>query len=64
LTLTAQIFESHADESFSITEPAVADLLSRTYETLGRKGYRPSEEDVKVWMKLCDGNGDGHVQYE
>jgi hypothetical protein len=29
---------------------------------LGRKGYYPSEEDVNVWMKLCDTNNDGHVE--
>jgi hypothetical protein len=39
-------------------------VLSKTYETLGRKGYKPNNEDVKVWMKLCDGNEDGHVEYE
>jgi hypothetical protein len=32
--------------------------------SLGRKGYMPNEEDVRIWMKLCDGNGDGHVEYE
>ena len=31
---------------------------------MGRKGYRPNQEDVRVWMKLCDGNGDGQVEYE
>lgn len=46
---------------FTITEKEVPQVLTETYETLGRKGYRPSNEDVAVWMKLCDGNGDGHV---
>lgn len=37
-------------------------LLTETYGSLGRKGYHPSEEDVNVWMKLCDTNNDGHVE--
>lgn len=40
------------------------DLLEETYASLGRQGYRPNAEDVRVWMKLCDGDGDGYVQLE
>lgn len=64
LQITKKIFENYADEHFTITSREVPQVLSETYETLGRKGYRPNEEDVRVWMKLCDGNGDGHVEYE
>lgn len=63
LAATKEIFKAHADSHFTITLNGVAELLAETYEVLGRKGYRPSEEDVRVWMRLCDGNGDGHVEY-
>lgn len=63
LAATKEIFKAHADSHFTITFDSVAGLLAETYEVLGRKGYRPSEEDVRVWMRLCDGNGDGHVEY-
>lgn len=63
LAATKEIFKAHADSHFTITINGVAELLAETYEVLGRKGYRPSEEDVRVWMRLCDGNGDGHVEY-
>jgi hypothetical protein len=64
LNATRQIFEDYADNQFTITDYQVPAVLSKTYECLGRKGYKPNQEDVKVWMKLCDGNGDGHVEYE
>lgn len=64
LGVTKGIFGKHADARNTITAERVPELLAETYETLGRKGYRPNGEDVKVWMKLCDGNGDGHVEYE
>lgn len=63
LTFTREIFKNYADMHFTITEKEVPQVLAETYETLGRKGYRPSNEDVTVWMKLCDSNGDGHVEY-
>jgi hypothetical protein len=63
LTATKEIFKAYADSHFTITINSVGGLLAETYEVLGRKGYRPSEEDVRVWMRLCDGNGDGHVEY-
>jgi hypothetical protein len=42
LNLTKKIFEKYADKKYSITAREVPDLLSETYETLGRKGYRPN----------------------
>jgi hypothetical protein len=64
LNITRQIFETYADEQFTLTAIEVPIVLSKTYETLGRKGYKPNEEDVRVWMKLCDANGDDHVEFE
>lgn len=63
LAATKEIFKTHADSHFTITADSVAALLGETYEVLGRKGYQPSAEDVRVWMRLCDGNADGHVEY-
>ena len=63
--MTENIFAKHClKESGTITEKEVPEILSETYEALGREGYWPSEDDVKVWMKLCDGNDDGHVEYD
>ena len=39
-------------------------LLTETYEVLGQKGYQASNEDVRVWMQICDENQDGHVEFE
>lgn len=64
LGITKKIFNKYADSNQTITAKEVPDLLGETYETLGRKGYRPNGEDVKVWMKLCDSNSDGHVEYD
>lgn len=43
LTVTRQIFEAYADSRFTITANEVPNVLSKTYETLGRKGYKPNE---------------------
>lgn len=63
LNLTKNIFKAYVDKNNTITANEVPDVLAETYEMLGRKGYRPSAEDVKVWLKMCDGDGDGHVEY-
>jgi Ca2+-binding EF-hand superfamily protein len=64
LAVTQEIFKAYADGHFTITANEVPNVLTETYEVLGRHGYKPNEEDVRVWMKLCDSNGDGHVEYE
>jgi len=61
--MTRDLFKKNANQkSNTITRDRVGVLLTETYSALGRKGYYPSEEDVNVWMKLCDTNGDGHVE--
>ena len=65
LQMTYDIFSKYAlQDSFTITANEVPGVLEETYSALGRQGYRPTEDDVAVWMKLCDGNEDGHVEYE
>lgn len=55
----------YADQTnYTVTEDDVAELLRDTYAVLGREGYNPSPEDVKTWMKLCDVNQDGKVEYQ
>lgn len=61
LTLTRGLFRKYCTPSNTITREKVSQLLNETYSALGRKGYYPSEQDVNVWMKLCDTNSDGHV---
>jgi hypothetical protein len=31
---------------------------------LGREGYQPSRDDISAWMKLCDVNRDGRVEFQ
>jgi hypothetical protein len=63
LNITRSLFTKYANRpSNTITRDKVAQLLNETYGALGRKGYHPSEEDINVWMKLCDTNSDGHVE--
>lgn len=62
LTITRGLFRKYCTPSNTITREKVSQLLNETYGALGRKGYYPSEQDVNVWMKLCDTNSDGHVE--
>ena len=63
LNITRNLFKKYSNQSSStITKDRVGPLLTETYGALGRKGYYPSEEDINVWMKLCDTNADGHVE--
>lgn len=39
-------------------------LMTSTYELFGKKNFLPSSEDIKIWMKLCDRNKDGVVDWE
>jgi Ca2+-binding EF-hand superfamily protein len=60
-----QVFMRYANPvEYTVTEDQVADLLRDTYAVLGREGYNPSREDVKTWMKLCDVNQDGKVEFQ
>lgn len=49
------------NQTFTITEKDVGNLLTDTYAVLGREGYEPTEDDIMAWMKLCDVNNDGRV---
>lgn len=51
-------------QTYSITQDEVGYLLSDTYAVLGREGYEPSEDDIIAWMKLCDVNNDGRVEFQ
>lgn len=63
LTITRGLFKKYRNVTTNtITKEKVSSLLNETYSALGRNGYYPSEEDVNVWMKLCDTNSDGHVE--
>lgn len=65
LTILSQVFMQYADPSeYTVTESDVHDLLRDTYAVLGREGYNPSRDDVQTWMKLCDVNQDGKVEYQ
>ena len=51
-------------EDYTVTEAEVPSLLSDTYAVLGREDYYPSQEDTKAWMRLCDVNNDGKVEFQ
>lgn len=56
---------TYADPNeFNVTEADVPNLLTDTYAVLGRQGYIPSRQDVQTWMKLCDVNQDGKVEFQ
>jgi hypothetical protein len=38
-------------------------VLGETYELFGKRNFNPSTEDVRIWMKLCDKNKDGVVEW-
>lgn len=60
-----QVYVSYADPvDYTVTEADVPSLLRDTYAVLGREGYDPSPEDVRTWMKLCDVNNDGKVEFQ
>lgn len=46
LALTLPVFQRYATTYNTITADRVMGLLKETYETLGNKNYKPSEEDV------------------
>lgn len=65
LSVIEQVFLRYASpQTYTIVESDVADLLKDTYAVLGREGYEPSPDDVKTWMKLCDVNQDGKVEFQ
>lgn len=56
---------AYADPTeYTVTKADVQGLLRDTYSVLGRDEYEPSNEDVDTWMKLCDVNQDGKVEYQ
>lgn len=65
LSIVGQVFLKYADKvTYSVTEREVPDLLTDTYAVLGREGYEPTSDDVQAWMKLCDVNKDGKVEFQ
>ncbi len=41
----------------------MAEVLTKSYKLVGKSKFSPSEEDVKIWMKLCDINKSGVVEW-
>jgi len=46
-----------------ISEAEAGNLMSLTYGLLGKKSLVPKTEDIKIWIKLCDRNKDGVVDW-
>ena len=64
LAVARRLFKQFdVDRKGFLTEKQVPNLLSETYKSLG-KSFLATEEDVKSWMKLADGDGDGQVTLE
>lgn len=65
LNVVSQVFMAYADPTeYTVTKADVQGLLRDTYSVLGREEYEPSSDDVDTWMKLCDVNQDGKVEYQ
>lgn len=65
MAIVGKVFMTYANPNdFTVTEAEVPSLLSDTYAVLGREGYYPSQEDTQAWMKLCDVNSDGKVEFQ
>ena len=58
------IFNKCSNNALGVTEAGAARVISETYQLLGKKGFKPGKEDVSIWMKLCDRNKDGVVDWE
>ena len=39
-------------------------MLINAYKQIGKYGYEPTKEDVKVWMIMADENQDGKVSLD
>ena len=39
-------------------------MLTETYKEMGQMNYKPSQEDVKSYMRMVDKNSDGKVTLE
>ena len=64
LDLARRLFRKiDVDHSNFITEEEVPKLLIETYKSMGMT-FVPSEDDVKVWMKMTDTDSDGKVTLE
>lgn len=57
------IFQKYKDNYLGVSEKVAGKVISETYGLFGKKNYAPTEGDVKVWMKLCDRNKDGVVDW-
>lgn len=63
--MAQRLFEKYQDiSSGTISRNEVYHVIRETYEGLGRKDFEPSEDDIRVWMELCDTNNDGKVVFE
>jgi hypothetical protein len=58
------VFSESSNSGVGISESSAGQVLSETYKLFGKKSFVPSVEDVSIWMKLCDKNRDGVVEWE
>lgn len=52
------------DDSGYLTEDEIPKMLEETYKEMGQLNYKPSQEDVKSYMRMVDKNSDGRVSLE
>ena len=61
LEVARRIFKKiDKDHCGYLTANEIPDLLRETYRNMG-VSYEPTGEDVRVWMKMTDSDGDGKV---
>lgn len=58
-----EIFLKYSNHVLGITEANAPKAMAETYELLGTKNFKPTAEDIRIWMKLCDKNKDGVVDW-
>ena len=49
------------DNSGYLTEEEIPAMLTETYKDMGQHNYKPSQEDVKSYMRMVDKNSDGKI---
>lgn len=52
------------DNSGYLTEEEIPAMLTETYKEMGQVNYKPSQDDVKSYMRMVDKNSDGKVSLE
>lgn len=57
------VFDKYKNHILGVTEQIAGKVLIETYDFFGKKNFKPTEGDVKIWMKLCDRNKDGVVDW-